>query len=64
MNLIEKAMQREVALLKEISTKDKLISFLRNESGIAREAIERYCPPELLHSADKWLKTKGDRKNV
>jgi len=59
MNLIEKAMQREIELLKEISQKDVLIMNLRNESGIAREAIQRYCPPELFESADRWLMKKN-----
>jgi len=59
MSLIEKAMQREIELLREISAKDQLISSLRNESGIAREAIERYCPPDLFESANKWMKSKG-----
>ena len=59
MNLLEKAMRREIELLKELSEKDRLISILRDESCVAREAIERYCPPDLFHSANTWLKEKG-----
>ncbi len=46
-------------LLRELAEKDREIGILRDESGIAREAIERYCHPQLLSSADKWLKAKG-----
>lgn len=59
MNIIEQFMKREVEYIKEISEKDRLILNLRNESGIAREAIENYCPSELRDSAERWLKHKG-----
>ena len=59
MDIIEQFMKREVEYIKEISEKDRLILNLRNESGIARDAIQRYCPGILRDSAERWLKHKG-----
>ena len=46
-------------LLRELADKQQEVTMLRGESGIAREAIQRYCPPELTSSADRWLRDKG-----
>lgn len=59
MDLIQKALEREIELLKQISERDQLIAILRTESGIAREVIARYCPAELIESAHEWLESKG-----
>ena len=48
-----------IELAKELAEKSKEVVMLRSESGIAREAIQRYCPPDLYPSADKWLREKG-----
>ena len=48
-----------IEALKEIAQLNQEVLMLRDESGIAREAIDRYCPPELRESADKWLMEKG-----
>ena len=48
-----------IELAKELAKKTSEVTMLRSESGIALEAINRYCPPELYESAREWLKTKG-----
>ena len=46
-------------LMKEISKLTKEVIMLRGESGIAREAVDRFCPPGLRDTAEKWLRAKG-----
>ena len=58
-DLLEKAQERHIELMGEITGKDKIITMLRGESGIAREAVQRFCPPELFASAQKWLTEQG-----
>jgi len=59
MALIDEAIKEHLRLVKEIANKDTEIASLRNEAGIAKEAIDRYCPPELRDSAERWLRSKG-----
>ena len=46
-------------MMKEISNLTKEVIMLRGESGIAREAVDRFCPPKLRDTAEKWLRAKG-----
>ena len=59
MSFKDDAMREHIRLLKEVAEKDALISELRDSGQIAREAVERYCPPELLSSAENWLRSKS-----
>jgi len=45
-------------LLREMEEKDRRIAALHGAEKIAIEAIDRYCPPELRQSAEKWLESK------
>ncbi len=56
---LNEAYNKHMELLQELAEKDKEIAMLRNDSIVAREAIQRYCPLELFPSADKWLRERG-----
>lgn len=32
---------------------------LREPHRTVREAVDRFCPPELRHSAEHWMRAKG-----
>ena len=57
--LIDAFMKEHVSLVKEIAEKDVEINELRDAARIVREAIDRYCPPNLRGSAEEWLRQKG-----
>ena len=59
MNMLDKAMQEHCSLLREIAEKDAQIAILRDDARLTREAIARYCHPELRDSAENWLASKG-----
>jgi len=59
MALLDDAYKQHMKLLREIAEKNQEIAILRDESGIAKEVIQRFVHPDLLHSAEKWLKDKG-----
>ena len=61
-SLLALALNTHIELQREILDKDRLINNLRSQPRIAREAIERYCPPELCAQAHEWLETKGSGK--
>ena len=57
--ILELAQKEHVSLMRQLSEKEGEITMLRGESGIAKEAIDRYCPPEFYAAAMHWLKSKG-----
>ena len=56
---IEGRPKEYMRLLRELADKDAEIAILRSESGIAKEAIDRFCAPEIYPLAMKWLRKKG-----
>ena len=59
MPMIDDAYRVHSELRREIDRLNTKINVLRNESGIAREAVDRFCPPELRPVAEEWLREKG-----
>ena len=53
------ALREHVQLMRIIGEKDAEIAQLRAESGVAREAVDRFCAPSLRPGAIKWLEGKG-----
>ena len=57
-NTIELAMRQHCEDVKTIQALTYELNKLRTEN-FAREAINRFCPPELLSSAMNWLREKN-----
>ena len=59
MSLIDDAIRVHTELMERISVLTNEVTILRSESGIAREAIDRFCSPDLRDTAERWLREKG-----
>ena len=59
MALIDDTIRTHAELMQEISKLTKEVIMLRGESGIAIEAIDRFCHLNLRPAAEKWLREKG-----
>ena len=54
-----RAMRHSAKQNSEIAKLYNMIAELSSQPYIAREAVDRYCDPELIQGAYEWLNSKG-----